>query len=107
VIAWALLLGWPLSTLAATAECSQGLLQRLGWRFETAAITTPQVDGGPVCTRASLAEAQAAGDLRVRWPGTLAEADRQALLQQLLDDPLRRHCRTMNPSASPVCSWAG
>lgn len=87
VIAWALLLGWPVSTLAATAECSQGLLQRLGWRFETVAISAPQVQGGPVCTRASLAEAQAAGDLRVRWPGTLAEADRQALLQQLLDDP--------------------
>lgn len=85
-MAWALLLGWPLSTLAATAECSQGLLQRLGWRFEAATIATPQVQGGPVCTRASLAEAQAAGDLRVRWPGTLAEADRQALLQQLLDD---------------------
>ncbi|CRX67410.1 unnamed protein product [Stenotrophomonas maltophilia] len=59
----------------------------MGWRFEEASLTAPQVRGGPVCTRASLADSQAAGDLQVRWPAALPAAARQALLQQLLDDP--------------------
>lgn len=72
---------------APSPDCTQGLLQRLGWRFEEASLTAPQVRGGPVCTRASLADSQAAGDLQVRWPAALPAAARQALLQQLLDDP--------------------
>lgn len=72
---------------APSPDCTQGLLQRLGWRFEEASLTPPQVRGGPVCTRASLADSQAAGDLQVRWPAALPAAARQALLQQLLDDP--------------------
>jgi len=72
---------------APSPDCAQGLLQRLGWRFEEAPLHAPQVHGGPVCTRASLADSQAAGDLRVRWPAALPAATRQALLQQLLDDP--------------------
>lgn len=68
-------------------DCTQGLLQRLGWRFEEASLTAPQVRGGPVCTRASLADSQAAGDLQVRWPAALPATARHALLQQLLDDP--------------------
>ena len=72
---------------APSLDCTQGLLQRLGWRFEEASLTAPQVRGGPVCTRASLADSQAAGDLQVRWPAALPAAARQALLQQLLDDP--------------------
>ena len=68
-------------------DCTQGLLQRLGWRFEEASLTAPQVRGGPVCTRASLADSQAAGDLQGRWPAALPAAARHALLQQLLDDP--------------------
>lgn len=72
---------------APSPDCTQGLLQRLGWRFEEASLTAPQVRGGPVCTRASLADSQAAGDLQVRWPAALPAAARQSLLQQLLDDP--------------------
>ncbi|WP_442255018.1 hypothetical protein ACS0OX_16550 [Stenotrophomonas pavanii] len=72
---------------APSLDCAQGLLQRLGWRFEDAVVSAPQVHGGAVCTRASLAAAQAAGDLQVRWPAALAPTARQALLQQLLDDP--------------------
>ncbi|MCZ7844036.1 MULTISPECIES: hypothetical protein [Stenotrophomonas maltophilia group] len=72
---------------APSPDCTQGLLQRLGWRFEEASLTAPQVRGGPVCTRASLADSQAAGDLQVRWPAALPAAARQALQQQLLDDP--------------------
>ncbi|QDL29491.1 hypothetical protein [Stenotrophomonas maltophilia] len=83
----ALLLAPAWVVAAPSPDCVQGLLQRLGWRFEEASLSAPQVHGGPVCTRASLAESQAAGDLRVRWPAALPAAARQALLQQLLDDP--------------------
>lgn len=83
----ALLLMPALGIASATPDCTQGLLQRLGWRFDEVTAGAPQVHGGPVCTRASLAEAQAAGDLRVGWPAGMSAAARQALLQQLLDDP--------------------
>lgn len=83
----ALLLAPAWVVAAPSPDCTQGLLQRLGWRFEEASLTAPQVRGGPVCTRASLADSQAAGDLQVRWPTALPAAARQALLQQLLDDP--------------------
>ncbi|EKT4101037.1 hypothetical protein QEG57_001409 [Stenotrophomonas maltophilia] len=76
-----------LGTAATPLDCTQGLLQRLGWHFETRAIGAPQVHGDPVCTRASLPEAQAAGDLRVQWPADMPAAARKALLQQVLDDP--------------------
>lgn len=83
----ALLLAPAWVAAAPSLDCTQGLLQRLGWRFEEASLTAPQVRGGPVCTRASLADSQATGDLQVRWPAALPAAARQALLQQLLDDP--------------------
>lgn len=83
----ALLLAPAWVVAAPSPDCTQGLLQRLGWRFEEASLTAPQVRGGPVCTRASLADSQAVGDLQVRWPAALPAAARQALLQQLLDDP--------------------
>lgn len=83
----ALLLVPALGAASTPADCVQGLLQRLGWRFEDAAVAAPEIQGGPVCARASLAAAQAAGDLHVRWPADLPPASRQALLQQLLDDP--------------------
>ncbi|PZS84449.1 hypothetical protein A7X84_06620 [Stenotrophomonas maltophilia] len=83
----ALLLAPAWVVAAPSLDCTQGLLQRLGWRFQEASLTAPQVRGGPVCTRASLADSQAAGDLQVRWPAALPAAARQALLQQLLDDP--------------------
>ncbi len=83
----ALLLAPAWVVAAPSPDCTQGLLQRLGWRFEDAELRTPQVHKGPVCTRSSLAAAQAAGDLRVRWPADLPAGERQALLQQLLEDP--------------------
>lgn len=83
----ALLLAPAWVVAAPFPDCTQGLLQRLGWRFEDAELRTPQVHKGPVCTRSSLAAAQAAGDLRVRWPADLPAGERQALLQQLLEDP--------------------
>lgn len=83
----ALLLAPAWVVASPSPDCTQGLLQRLGWRFEEASLTAPQVRGGPVCTRASLADSQAAGDLQVRWPAALPAAAQHALLQQLLDDP--------------------
>ncbi|MCU1216433.1 hypothetical protein JAK24_08655 [Stenotrophomonas maltophilia] len=83
----ALLLAPAWVVAAPSPDCTQGLLQRLGWRFEDAGLRAPQVHKGPVCTRSSLAAAQAAGDLRVRWPADLPAGERQALLQQLLEDP--------------------
>lgn len=83
----ALLLAPAWVVAAPSPDCTQGLLQRLGWRFEDAGLRTPQVHKGPVCTRSSLAAAQAAGDLRVRWSADLPAGERQALLQQLLEDP--------------------
>jgi len=83
----ALLLGWPMLGNAAGSGCEQGLLQRLGWRFETTAVEAPRIHGGPVCTRASLQAAQQAGDLQVRWPASMTEQARQAVLRRLLDDP--------------------
>ena len=83
----ALLLAPAWVVAAPSPDCTQGLLQRLGWRFEDAELRTPQVHKGPVCTRSSLAAAQAAGDLRVRWSADLPAGERQALLQQLLEDP--------------------
>lgn len=81
-----LLAAWP-SLAASMTGCEQGLLQRLGWRFEVAAVDAPQVQGGAPCTRADLAQAQASGDLRVRLPERLDASDRQRLMQQLLDHP--------------------
>lgn len=83
----ALLLAPAWVVAAPSPDCTQGLLQRLGWRFEDAELRAPQAHKGPVCTRSSLAAAQAAGDLRVRWPADLPAGERQALLQQLLEDP--------------------
>ncbi len=83
----ALLLMPALGAASATPDCTQGLLQRLGWRFDEAMASAAQVHRGAVCTRASLAEARAAGDLRVQWPAGMPAAARQSLLQALLDDP--------------------
>ncbi len=88
-LAFLLLLCLPMLAQGAPV-CTQGVLERLGWRFEAAAVNAPVVHGGPVCTRATLAEAQAAGDLRVQWPAHLADGERDILLQHLLDDPASR-----------------
>ena len=46
----ALLLMPALGIASATPDCTQGLLQRLGWRFDEVTAGAPQVHGGPVCT---------------------------------------------------------
>ncbi|WP_411852711.1 hypothetical protein ACLB90_06575 [Stenotrophomonas sp. LGBM10] len=85
----ALLMGLLGPALASGASdgCTQGLLTGLGWRIEVADIAAPLVHGGPVCERADLAQAQAAGDLRVQLPARWNEAERSGFLHGLFDDP--------------------
>lgn len=71
----------------ATTDCEQVLLERLGWRFTTADVATPTIAAGHPCDRASITEAQAAGDLRVLLPADVPPASREALQQELFADP--------------------
>lgn len=87
---WALaaLLGLtPAGSAWSAASCAQGVLEDLGWRIDAADIDAPTVYGGPVCERADLRQAQAAGDLRVQLPRQWSADQRQAWLSQLFDDP--------------------
>lgn len=76
---------------AATGGTDSGALARvaheLGWRIESTTVATPRIEGGTPCRRASLAEAQAASDLRLRLPQNAGEALRRQALQQALDAP--------------------
>jgi len=70
---------------APSSSCAEQLLRELGWTLQYADIDTPQVTPGQPCTRASLAEAQAAGDLHAVLP---ADPQRAAVaLQALFDEP--------------------
>lgn len=72
---------------APTPACTQPLLEELGWRLSDAPISAPVVHGGPVCERADLRQAQAAGDLRAQLPQDWDPARRAAFMTALLDDP--------------------
>lgn len=74
-------------TAAPGSTCTQALLEELGWRFVDAPVATPVVHGGPVCTRATLPQAQRAGDLRVQVPQAWTATQRAALMTGLFDDP--------------------
>ncbi len=77
----------PAGSAWSAASCAQGVLEDLGWRIDAADIDAPTVYGGPVCERADLRQAQAAGDLRVQLPRQWSADQRQAWLPQLFDDP--------------------
>ncbi len=89
VLAVALALGSaaPAALAADAPVCLQSLLERLGWRLETADVTTPRLHGGPVCDREDLRQAQTAGDLRAQLPRGWPAARREQFLRALLDDP--------------------
>ncbi|WP_367347514.1 hypothetical protein [Stenotrophomonas bentonitica] len=87
MLALALALSLPGATIAAPTDCVQSLLERLGWQLAEADIDAPRVQGGAVCTRADLRQAQASGDLRVEMPRTWSAAQRAPFLRTLLDDP--------------------
>lgn len=72
---------------ASAADCTEALLRELGWQFGTTSASTPDVHGGAACERDDLAEARAAGDLRVQLPRQWNEAQRRDFLQTLIDEP--------------------
>lgn len=94
----ALALLWFAGSLAAGATalddassgCLEALLRGLGWRIETDEAGQARVVEGTPCRRGSLAEAQAAGDLRLVLPARLGPDDRRRLLREALDTQASR-----------------
>ncbi|PPU67120.1 hypothetical protein [Xanthomonas pisi] len=77
----------PSQTVSTAApDCVEALLRRLGWSIESAAIGAPVFQRGAPCTRGSLAQAQAAGDLQITLPAGWDAQQRGAALKALLDD---------------------
>ena len=74
-----------LAAASASPVCIETLLRELGWRIETGDTDAPRLHAGEPCTRASLADAHAAGDLRLRLPADPGAATRAATLRQALD----------------------
>ena len=71
---------------AAAPACAEALLAELGWTITTTATSAqPRIEAGAPCTRADLAAARAAGDLRVALPAHWEAPRRQAALAALLD----------------------
>ena len=71
----------------AAPDCKQGLLESFGWRFVPSDVATVDVQPGTPCDRATLADAQAAGDLVVRVPRQLDPDARARLHDTLLRHP--------------------
>ncbi|WP_372016347.1 hypothetical protein [Pseudoxanthomonas sp. 10H] len=88
------LLAAPLSGLAAAsappASCPERLLAELGWTVRSAAVAEMAVHPGLPCTRADLADARAAGDLRVTLPAHWDAGAREAALRGLVDTQATR-----------------
>ncbi len=76
------------SQTASTAapDCVEALLRRLGWSISSAAINAPIIQRGAPCTRGSLAQARAAGDLQITLPAGWDAQQRGVALKALLDD---------------------
>ncbi|MEC3886791.1 hypothetical protein LLE72_003185 [Xanthomonas campestris pv. papavericola] len=72
---------------AADAACVEALLRRMGWRIEQASITAPVIARGLPCTRATLVQAQQAGELRAVLPAQWNAQQRGDALRALLHDP--------------------
>ncbi|MCC8618574.1 hypothetical protein LN456_11910 [Xanthomonas vesicatoria] len=75
------------TAITAAPDCVEALLRRLGWSIKSAATSTPVIQRGAPCTRGSLAQARAAGDLQITLPGAWDAQRRGAALTALLDDP--------------------
>ncbi|WP_342315877.1 hypothetical protein [Lysobacter sp. FW306-1B-D06B] len=76
-----------ISATAQTPDCKMRLLRELGWRFVSSEEHSAQIHPGIPCERADLAQAQAAGDLVVRFPARLDAASRARLEDELLRHP--------------------
>ncbi|SUZ26965.1 hypothetical protein [Xanthomonas euroxanthea] len=70
----------------APVDCVDILLRQLGWEIRNAAVSAPVIQRGEPCTRASLAQARAAGDLQLTLPASWNTQQRAATLVALLDD---------------------
>lgn len=75
----------------ASADCLAALLRQLGWRIDSTPDAQPRLLPGEPCTRASLADAQAHGDLQAALPARWTAAQRRDALRALLDTPAT-HC---------------
>jgi len=73
--------------MAGEAACLQPLLQRLGWQLHEDDVAAPVIAAGDPCRRGNLDEAWRSGDLQVRLPRHDDAAQRQQVLEALLDDP--------------------
>jgi len=76
---------------ASSATCVEALLRRLGWTIRHAAVGAAVIQRGKPCTRGTLAQAQAAGDLQLTLPTDWTMQQRGAALTALLDDAAT-HC---------------
>src|SRR5687768_4369875 len=74
-----LVLACGAASAQSAVSCERRLLQELGWRFVVTTSASATIDAGAPCDRGSLAEARAAGDLRVHVP---ASADANAALER-------------------------
>jgi hypothetical protein len=88
----ALALFWSLGSLVAQAStlddassrCLEAVLRELGWLIEERGMQV-QVEAGSPCRRASLAQAQAAGDLYLLLPERIGDDARRRVLRNVLD----------------------
>lgn len=84
------LLAAPVTGVGAPGSCAERLLGELGWTIRDTGGTEPVLQPGAPCTRGSLAEARAAGDLRIMLPAQWDASAREAALRALLDAPATR-----------------
>jgi hypothetical protein len=78
---------WTATAVAAPGDCTDRLLEDLGWRFVPGAGATIDIRPGTPCDRADLAQARAAGDLVVHIPRRLDATARARLRETLLRHP--------------------
>lgn len=71
----------------ASADCLAALLRQLGWRIDSTPAAQPRLLPGTPCERASLADAQAHGDLQAALPAQWNSAQRRDALRVLLETP--------------------
>jgi hypothetical protein len=71
----------------ASADCLAALLRQLGWRIDSTPAAQPRLLPGTPCERASLADAQAHGDLQAALPAQWGQAQRRDALRTLLETP--------------------
>ena len=86
IAAFALAL-WTATAVAAPRDCTQRLLEDLGWRFVPVDAANVEIEPGAPCDRVDLVEAQRAGDLVVKIPRHLDVASRTRLNEILLQHP--------------------